>query len=219
MLRLSLFLVLFSGGVSAQVTDTVEIFNRLQLGVVYGQMDHEVDFLPEQDVEPLRGNELGIALRYFDKQLVGFQAELSYVEAGWRENISDSLTDLYQRSTSYVELQILTQFSVGNGAVQPMLQAGPYLSFPLTDEETLPDGFVVEAEDGVPPVYGLDFPFRPNYGLRVGVGLNIELGSLTVQLDGRYLAGFNDLVRTGASQAAVSRRQGIGVHAGFFFAL
>jgi len=169
--------------------------------------------------EPLRGSEFGVALRYFDKQLVGFQAELSYVEAGWRENISDSLTSLYERSTSYVELQILTQFSVGKGAVQPMLQAGPYLSFPLTDKETIPNGFVVEEVDGVPPVYGLEFPFRPNYGLRVGVGLNIELGRLTIQLDGRYLAGFNDLIRTGDSQAAVSRRQGIGGHAGFFFAL
>lgn len=206
------------GLLSAQQTDTTETINRLQLGVVYGQMDHEVSFTPAQTVEPLRGSEFGVALRYFDNKLVGFQAEISYLEAGWREVLDTTFTSLYERKTSYIELQILTQFSFGRGAVQPMLQAGPYLSFPLEEQEQVPSEYD-PGDPSVPAVYGFAFPFRPNYGLRIGAGLNIELGPVTFQLDGRYLIGFNDLVRTGSTQAAISRREGIGGHAGVFFAL
>lgn len=218
MIRILLFLLLPISYTYAQQTDTTETINRFQLGVVYGQMDHEVEFTPAGTIEPLRGNEFGVALRYFDNKLVGFQAEVSYVEAGWREVLDTTFTSLYERKTNYIELQILTQFSFGRGAFQPMLQAGPYLSFPLEEQEQIP----VEYDPGdppVPPVYGFAFPFRPNYGLRIGAGFNLELGPVTFQLDARYLVGFNDLVRTGDTQVAISRRGGIGGHAGVFFAL
>lgn len=218
MIRILFLLLLASGFISAQQADTTETINRFQVGVVYGQMDHEVEFTPSQSVEALRGSEFGLAVRYFDNKLVGIQAELSYAEAGWRETLDSSFATLYERKTTYLEFQILTQFSFGRGAFQPLLQAGPYLSFPLEQKEQIP----VEYDPGeppVPPVYGFDFPFRPNYGLRVGAGLNVELGPVTLQLEGRYLVGFNDLVRTGVTQAATSRRSGIGGHAGLFFAL
>ena len=218
MIRILLFLLLPVRFISAQQADSTETINRFQLGLVYGQMDHEVAFTPARAVEPLRGSEFGIALRYFDNKIVGFQAEVSYLEAGWREVLDTTFSSLYERKTSYVELQILTQFSFGRGAIQPMLQAGPYLSFPLEEQEQIPTEYVA-GEPSVPAVYGFPFPFRPNYGLRIGAGLNLELGPLTLQFDGRYLLGFNDLVRTGDTQAAISRRGGIGGHAGVFFAL
>ncbi len=212
-------LLLPLGVLSAQQSDTTETINRFQIGVVYGQMDHEVTFTPNQPVEPLRGSEFGVAVRYFDNKLVGIQAELSYLEAGWRETLDSSFATLYERKTTYLELQILTQFSFGKGFFQPMLQAGPYLSFPLEQVEQIPVEYDPGEEVIIPPIYGFDFPFRPNYGLRIGAGFNIEAGPLTFQLEGRYLVGFNDLVRTGITQVATSRRSGIGGHAGVFIAL
>lgn len=217
MQRLLFFLCFLPGALSAQVPDSSAAISRFQLGVVYGQMDHEMSFTPASDVEPLRGTEFGVALRYFDKKLVGFQAELSLVEAGWREVLDTSFTSLYDRSIRYAELQILTQFSFGNGVIQPLLQAGPYLAIPLSEEENIP----TEYDPGEPvlaPVYGFEFPFKLNYGLRIGAGLNVELGPVTLQLDARYLIGFNDLVRTGDTQVATSRRAGIGGHGGLFWA-
>lgn len=217
MLRFLLLFCLLPSGLAAQRTDSSAV-NRLQFGLVYGQADHEVDFTPSASVEPLRGTEYGVALRYFDNHLVGFQAEVSLVEAGWREELDSTFTTLYERSISYLEVQLLTQFSIGRGAVQPLIQAGPYLAFPLREEEQIP----IEYTPGdflIPPVYGFAFPFRPNYGLRVGAGLNLELGPVTFQAEGRVLIGFNDLVRTGVTQAAISRRTGVGVHTGVFVAL
>lgn len=214
--RLLLLYCLFATGLAAQQADSLPSYKRFQLGIVYGQMNHQVDFTPNQSVEALRGTDLGVALRYFDKRLIGFQAELFYSTAGWREELDTSFTSLYERKFRFVELQLLTQFSYGKGAVRPLLQAGPYVSFPLSDDEQIPAEYD-PGDAATPPIYGFDIPFRPNYGLRIGAGLNVEIGPLTVQLDARFLIGFNDLVKTGTTQVAISRRTGIGGHTGVFF--
>ncbi len=72
--------------------------------------------------------------------------------------------------------------------------------------------------DGVlPEYYGFAFPFRLNYGLQAGAGLNLKLGPLTLQMEGRYLTGFNDVVKTGTTRAVISRRKGLGGRVGVFY--
>lgn len=202
---------------AGQQVDTTEAIKRLQVGVGYGIMQHEVAFTPSAAVEALSGNSFGIHLRYFDNALVGFQAELSYVTAGWKEEIDPSYTTLYERQTNYIELQLMTQLSIGKGAVQPMIQAGPYLSVPLSEQEMLPVEYLAPEDPALSPYYGLELPFRLNYGLQAGAGLNVELGPLTIQVEGRYLTGFNDIIKTGTTVAAISRRTGIGGRVGMFW--
>lgn len=222
-LLLCLFLLIpFLG--YAQAPDSTTVIKRLQFGPVGGSMEYEVSFTPGASVETFAGPSFGVGLRYFDNKIVGFQAELSYTKAGWRENINPAysstgeFTSLYERQTQYAELLILTQMSIGNGIIQPMLQAGPYLSFPIGESESIPAEYI--APDTASPLYyDLELPFRINYGAQVGVGLNLEFGPLTVQAEGRYLVGFSDLIRTGTTIASSSRRQGLGGHVGIFWAL
>lgn len=208
----------------AQANDSTAVIKRLQFGPVGGGMNYEVEFTPGASVEPFAGTSFGAGLRYFDNKLVGFQAELSYTNAGWRENIdaeyssTGEFTSLYERQTQYAELLILTQLSIGNGFIQPMLQAGPYVSFPVGETTSIPSEYV--APDTTSPLYyDLDLPFRINYGTQIGAGLNVEIGPLTIQAEGRYLIGFSDLIKTGTTVAASSRRQGLGWHVGAFWAL
>lgn len=218
-LRTLLCLGCFLGGLQGLAqSDSLPDYRRLQIGLVYGQFDQQVDFTPPQAVTAIRRPKMGIALRYFDKQLVGFQVELSYVEAGWQEDLGSDFTELYLRTVDYTELLILTQFSIGRGAVQPLLQLGPYLSYPLAKTERLPEGFE-PALQPQPSYYGRPLPDRLNYGLQVGAGLNIELGPLTLQADGRALIGFSDLIRPGDSQVSTSRRRALGGNAGLFYAI
>jgi hypothetical protein len=193
-------------------------YRRLQLGVVGGLSVNEVDFSPDQDVITREGLTYGLALRYFDKQLVGFQAEIVYVEAGWLEEYGPDDASTYEQRYDYAELQLLTQFSIGRGTFQPLIQAGPYLSIPVNGEETLPAGFDAEAEP--PNSYrGRDIPDRLNYGLRAGVGFNLELGPLTFQLEGRYLQGFSNLIQPGESQVSTSIRRAYAGQLGLFYAI
>ncbi|CAH1002476.1 hypothetical protein LEM8419_03355 [Neolewinella maritima] len=200
-------------------TDSSAVVSRLQVGVTGGYMLHEVDFTPSVNVQTLPGRSYGLALRYFDKQLVGFQAEVNYVEAGWEETYGGESTR-YERRTRYAELQLLTQFSIGRGLVQPLIQLGPYVSVPLSEEELLPADFNTGTNTEPDNSYrGRPLPGRINYGLRAGVGLNVELGPVTLQVDGRYLQGFSNLIKPGESQASTSIRQGYGGQAALFFAL
>ena len=214
--RSLLFLLLLLPLLSLRGQGDSTDYRRLQLGVVGGQQYSEVDFTPNSDVNTLTGRTYGVALRYFDRQLVGFQAEVAYEQAGWREDFEDGST--YERTTDYVELQLLTQFSVGRGWIQPMLQAGPYFSYPLREEEVLPPSFD-PADYPLGTYYGQPLERRLNYGLRAGLGLNLEFGPVTLQADGRYLQGFSNLVRPGTRGVATSIRRAFGGHLGIFYAL
>ena len=209
---LPLFLVLLP--LSGQA-DSVD-YRRLQLGVVAGQYYSEIDFTPNRDVHTRTGRTFGVALRYFDKQAVGFQAELAYEDAGWLEDLAEG--GVYERRTDYAELQILTQFSFGRGIFQPLLQAGPYLSVPLGETIGLPPEY--DPEDYPENAYyEVELDKRLNYGLRAGLGFNLEFGAVTLQAEGRYLQGFSNLIKPGTRNVATSIRRAFGAHFGVFYAL
>ncbi|MBC6994453.1 outer membrane beta-barrel protein [Neolewinella lacunae] len=215
MLRFLLPFLLAGTAVAGQSADSTAV-RRLDVGLSYAYWQHEVDFTPSAEVEALPGTTYGLALRYFDNRVVGFQAELNYVNAGWRETLDTNFTSLYERRTEYLELLLLTQLRIGRGVVQPILQAGPYFSVPLAEEESIPAEYV--PGDGVlPEYYGFAFPFRLNYGLQAALGVNVALGPLTLQLEGRYLTGFNDVVKTGTTTAVISRRRGFGGRVGVLY--
>jgi hypothetical protein len=217
--HLLLFLVfLLPLSLYGQQRDSVPTVNRLQIGVGGGYMQHEVDFTPAANGEVLPGTSFGVGLRYFDNNLVGFQAELSITNAGWQENLDETFSSLYERNITYAELLILSQLSIGKGAIQPMIQGGPYLSFPLQDKESIPAEYIAP-ETTLPLYYDFELPFRVNYGVQLGAGFNLEFGPLTIQADARYLIGFSDLIKTGTTTASTSRRKGLGGHVGVFYAL
>ena len=203
---------------AGQSPDSTAVIKRLQLGGGFGVMQHDVGFTPSANTNQLTGQRYSLNLRYFDNKLVGFQAEVSLTNAGWQETIDTLFSSDYERKISYAEVLILTQLSIGNGIVQPMLQAGPYLSIPLSESESIPTEFQVP-NSNPPEYYGLELPSRLNYGAIVGAGLNLELGPITVQVEGRYLIGFSDLFKTGTTVASSSRRNGLGGQVGVFWAL
>ena len=209
MLKQFFLLLCLSSALAAQ-SDTTETYKRLEFGVGFGMMEHAIDFTPNADVEALLANNIGVTLRYFDQHLVGFQAELSFVQAGWREDLGDGEPlNIYARRTNYAELLLLTQFSIGRGVFQPLVQAGPYLSVPISTEQDLPQSVYFPPSDP-PNRYGYEIPFRLNYGGQAGLGFNLRLGRVTIQADGRYLIGFNDIIPTGETTTVISRRTGYG---------
>jgi hypothetical protein len=202
----------------AQKKDSTATISRLQVGIGGGMLQQEVAFTPLRDVESLMGSNYAVCLRYFDDPLVGFQAELGYHQGGWAETVDTLFATRYERRIDFVELLLLTQLSIGRGAVQPMLQAGPYLSVPLRNTEQIPAEYT-DPGGSLPDVISLELPTRLNYGAQIGAGLNLELGPITLQAEGRYLIGFSDLFKNGTSVAATSRRAGLGWHIGVFYAI
>lgn len=164
-------------------------------------------------VSAVNGLQFGASLRYFNNKAVGFIGELNISNGGWRESTNPDTLN-YSRKFTYIELQMLTQVAIGRKLIRPILQAGPYLSIPIAQSDELPNNVI--APDSY---YGNDLPFRINYGISVGTGLYIALGSVGIQLEGRAILGVSDLIKSGSFGVSQSRRQSFGGRVTFFYEL
>ncbi len=136
-----------------------------------------------------------------------------------------------------LEIPLLGKVKFGTGAFKIYVLAGPSFGFGLsgknkdeyTFRETAPDGSVVEdsekesydvvfVKDGYQQeaVDAMKLPItKTNFNLHLGGGLNVNVGKMTVFLDGRYMLGLSDLFPETEGTAdenkttAKSRRMGI----------
>lgn len=169
----------------------------------------------EYEVLPVDGIQIGASIRYFNNRAVGFVGELNFTQGGWRERSAPN-TPAYRNQQSYFEIQLLTQLAIGRKLIRPMLQAGPYFSFPVAQSDEVPSDFTLPDGENY---YGSSLPFRPNYGLAIGGGLIIQVGQIGVQLEGRFLAGLSDLIRSGDFGVSTTRRQALGGRITFYYEL
>ncbi len=197
----------------------------LQLGLAIGQSYNQIDFsFNNRRANPadlLLGQNYGLGLRYFNTKVAGFLAELNINQGGWAETLTqingtDTLQGSYQRSVRYGELQLLSQFAFGQRLFRPFLQLGPYFGLPIADREQIEAGLVLPTND---TYFGEPLPNRFNYGLSGGAGLYLQVGSLGIQLEGRFQAAFRDSFRPGDAGISTSRRQAYGWRASIWYAL
>lgn len=202
-----------------QLTAQQDSLTTLAFGVGGGYFGSQIELTntlrPEYAVQPVEGVHFGASVRYFNNRAVGFIGELNYTQAGWKEQLSEDFP-AYRRDIEFIDLQILTQVAIGRKVIRPMLQAGPYLSLPISQSEIVPDTF---ARLGEEDYYGETLPFRPNYGLAVGGGLYIQVGPIGLQLEGRTYLGVSDLVRSGKFEVTTTRRRAVGGKVTVFYEL
>ena len=205
----------FSNGIIAQQDSLTTLAFGFGGGAFSSQVNLTNTLRAENDILMVNGVQLGGSLRYFNNKIVGFVGEVNYSQGGWAES-ADSLTGNYSRQFDYLELQILTQFAFGRKAIRPILQAGPYVSFPIAQSDEVPSDFPIPDEENY---YGVELPFRVNYGLSVGAGIYLALGPIGVQLEGRAIFGVSDLVKSGSLGVSTSRRQAFGGRVTVFYEL
>lgn len=194
----------------------VDSLTSLEIGLGFGQTFSSIDFSLSSrranPSEPLIGQNYGVALRYFNTKVAGFVAELNINQGGWSETLAQTaggstVSGLYERSVTYGELQLLSQFAFGRRFFRPFAQAGPYFGLPISDRESLADGLVMPEED---TYFGQSLPRRFNYGLSAGAGFYLRIAKMGLQADGRYQAAFRDSFRPGDRNISTSRRQAFG---------
>lgn len=207
---LFILLVALAARLSAQ-RDSLE---SLHLGLQYSYSYNQITFDPARLVDYLPGSSLYLVVRHSDLPLVDFQGELGLEQSGWQEYI-DTLGGWYSRQQTAITLQVFTQLSIGRSWLQPILQAGPYLSAPIGNTEQLPAGFTPGPES----VYGQPLPFRLNYGLIGGLGFELHFSRISLQASGRYRQGFSDIIRLDRELLSSSRRDGFGAQATLFYRL
>jgi hypothetical protein len=174
------------------------------LGVQYGQSWNEVNFSPAIPQGFLAGQRLAAVLRYVGERHLGVQLEVAYDQRGWAE-VQAELSTRYTRRIDYLDLAIFSHLSVGGGAVRPFVLLGSYLSYPIGETETIPADWQPDRQ----AYYGIPLPERLQYGLAAGLGLEVVLGPVSLQLDGRYRSSLGGIFSTNNSSFTFSNGRGL----------
>lgn len=166
------------------------------LGGQYSLSWNQMRFSPIVSQTTLPGTRYTLSGRYVEANNLGIQVELSYDQRGWAEQ-RDTLPSTYEQRIDYVELGLFSHFTIGKGAVRPLILLGSFISVPVADSRRLPTDWSVS----FPAYYEQPLERRLQYGLAGGLGLQANFGPVLLQLDGRYRYALSNIFRSGEGSA------------------
>lgn len=166
-------------------------YSQLLLGVRGGQSISGITFTPEQDTRPLTNPliDVGLILKHFAHEHVGFQGELNYTQRGYLSFVDS--TYYYKRVNSFVEIPLFFQVRTTRNSFFAHVNIGFSASF-LTHSKAGQGTTISQIELSNYKLNVLRDNYF-NYGLKGGVGLGYDFSWGTIQLDVRYLYGLGDL--------------------------
>jgi len=165
-------------------------FSQTYVGARSGYNMSIINFKPWQDTKMVyrMGGDYGITVKHFDNDYVGFQAELNYVERGYRQPYGE--WEIFMHLNHYIELPMFLQGRFMYKGYFVHLNAGCYGAYLLWAEE----GLNTTGEFDLKP-YKINILYdeRFDFGLVGGFGLGKEFKWGTLQADARLFYGFADL--------------------------
>jgi len=209
----SVFLLL-SSSLSGQ-RDSTAFRPQTYVGVQYGMNWNTVMFSPQIDQATLMANRVGAVFRYVGQAHLGVHLEVAYDQRGWAETRAGLSTN-YTREIDYLEFAAFSHISIGNRAIRPLVLLGSYLSYPISQAETIPAEL---AAADYRSYYQEALPERIQYGLAGGIGAEIYLGKLTLQLDGRYRSALGGIFSSSDNRFIFSNSQGFTAQASLLFCI
>ncbi|MBT8461596.1 MAG: PorT family protein [Gemmatimonadetes bacterium] len=190
---IALCAVLSAGEAPAQVT------LGLKAGVNVADLSVRSDDGSSVDVDPRTTFGGGAYLQAGLGAVFALQAEALYTQRGGR-----SSDDGLNLELGYVDVPMLfvARVPAGEAAIQPVLYAGPVVSFETACRLRSDEGATVDCDSGGD---GLTTK-SPDLGASVGGGLEVFMGGYTLQLDVRYTHGFVDIDDSADSDGRVRNR-------------
>jgi len=137
------------------------------------------------------GKTAGFSTRYISEKHYGFQMDLQYFEAGWKEDYNgtgNSSDFSYSRKVNFVEMPLLMHTYTTAGPARFFINLGPKFSYLLSEKE-------VNLSPVAYPEHGklIEHPFQ--YGLLGGGGLEIHFKRSVIGLEGRYCYTLSNLFK------------------------
>ena len=130
--------------------------------------------------EPFQGAHGGVKFQYMSRPMLGFETALLFTKVGWQESIS---SQTYTREIDAIEWQLITHFSLGQGWLKGIMDAGPYLRFFLNNVSMGPESL---------PQYSMDLDNEFQYGILTGGGFSVTVGKIILQLTGQFHLGLTN---------------------------
>jgi hypothetical protein len=182
---------------------------QLSLGGRYGYGAFGVSFEPpslDSLQKPFMQSQIGAVLVFNNVSNMGLQVELNLADKGWYES-ADSIKGAYfKRTLQYVEVPVLSHFEITQSKLRPIIIAGPYLGWLLSDKTDSANW--QRAVDRYnkynhysQPVHNLSL------GIKLGLGLRYNISTrLAIYTEARI-----DLSLAGNSNIFIDRPDGIQV--------
>ena len=187
--------------------------SNIDIGANVGLTMSSVGFDPTIKQKQLLAPTAGVVVRvtsekYF-KTYCALQAELNFVQAGWKEEIFNAqnqpLPDTYNRKLNYLQLPIMARLAWGkeDRGWMGYFLAGPQLSFCLSEKESYSTTWTLNGEghpdrlNDMYDQYGMKIDHRFDYGITAGAGVELGTGAGRFLLDARYYYGLSDIFKNG----------------------
>jgi hypothetical protein len=185
-----LFSVIFlAAGVNAQ-KHTQSI---LSFGIKQGITLSKINFEPNVSQSLYPGYTGGVAVKYLSEDHAGIQAEFNYSQRGWNEKLDSG--KVYKKRLNYLEVPILTQFTIGSAKTKAMINVGPNLSFFQSEKEEMS---ALESYD-IQKYYQRKIDKHFELGLDAGIGILQETPLGEFQIEARLHFGLQNIFVTDVS--------------------
>lgn len=84
--------------------------------------------------EPLYKSNAGLVIIYNNDNNTGIQTEINYAQKGWQELPVTKQDSFFYRNINYLEIPFFSHFEIGLGKVRPIIFAGPYFAWKLSEK-------------------------------------------------------------------------------------
>lgn len=160
--------------------------NEWYIGPTGGVTFSTVTLVPKMvDKLYLMGQTEGFSTRYVSENHFGFQLDLSYFEAGWKEDLyqqKKASEYTYARSLRFLDMPFLMHTYTKAGATRFFLNVGSKIDWLLSEKKELKDQ--TTENDMRQHDLQIEHPFQ--YGMLAGAGLEIHMKRSVIGLEGRY---------------------------------
>jgi len=218
------------------ILSTFVLKAQFSVGLRQGYGSHGIYFVPdlEKYQVPYYLSNTGLVIIYNNVNNAGLQVEFNYARKGWMETDTtqktreyymqkgDTLTSnpYFKQNINYLEIPILSHWEMGYGKVRPVIFAGPYLAFKLSESKDSANFSHLWNENNKYNQYEQEIRDF-GYGIKLGIGLRYNITNrLGIYIDGRYdlqIAGSRDIFVDRPNNIAASRLTELGATFGIIW--
>jgi hypothetical protein len=193
------------------------------LGAKGGLTFSQVRFYPNVQTEYLQGNTGGLIFRMISEPHIGIQAEINYIEKGWKEKpFTGQYAEVgYFHRLNYINIPILTHVNLGKKAMRFIINLGPEFGFLLSDTQGFtPDAIIPPETEGYKSYYFKPVDTSFDILFTGGLGMEYHLkGGSALSLEARIYYSLPNLYDTSKYTYQSSQNNGAQVTLSYLFRL
>ena len=167
------------------------------------------------DVKQIQGFQYGAIIRYVSEKHAGFHAEILYTQKGWKHtSLNEAIDTLYERTTGYLEIPVMTHFIIGSKKVRILLEGGLYGAYALSSK------YKIESENenlsgNYDFVDGIDN--RWDYGLIGSAGLQFFFSFGALEAKAFYSYGYGNIFLDKSEAVEISQNRVYGLNFSYIY--